>query len=329
MATILVTGGAGYIGSHTAKALSEAGHRPVVLDNLSTGHADFVQWGPLVEADLRDGAALTAALAEHRPDGVIHFAARSQVGESVSDPQMYYENNVGGTLSLLAALREAGVDALVFSSTCAVYAAPETMPIAEDTPTGPVSPYGRTKLMIEQALADYGSAYGLRSIALRYFNASGASRDGEIGERHADETHLVPRAVLAALGQLDDFAIFGTDYATEDGSAVRDYIHVEDLAEAHVRAIERLLSGGAAARPAYNVGTGAGHSVLEIVGAVGRALGSNVPVSFGPRRAGDLPSLVADPGAARDELGFTATRSSLDTIIETAAAWHRKETNAS
>ena len=325
MATILVTGGAGYIGSHAAKALAEAGHRPVVVDDLSTGHRDFVRWGPLVEADLRDGVALKAAFAEHRPDGVIHFAATSIVGASVTDPAACYANNLGGTLALLAAMRNAGTKALVFSSTCAVYGETREQPIREDTALAPVSPYGRSKLMIEQMLADYRAAYGLASLSLRYFNASGASRDGEIGERHADESHLVPRAVLSALGRLDGFAVFGTDYDTPDGSALRDYIHVEDLAEAHVRAVERLLGGEAPPRGAYNIGSGTAHSVLEIVGAVGRALGSNVPVTFEPRRAGDAPVLLADPRAALDDLGFAASRSDLDNIIRTAAAWHRSE----
>lgn len=325
MATILVTGGAGYIGSHTAKALAEAGHAPVVLDNLSTGHEDFVRWGPLVKAELADTDAVRAALREHRPDAVIHFAASAYVGESVTDPAKYYRNNVVATLLLLDAMRAEGVGRIVFSSTCAVYGQPDRQPITEDMPMRPMSPYGRSKMMIERILEDYHAAYGLAAIALRYFNACGDDRDGEIGERHDPEPHLVPRAVLAAMGKLDDFAVFGTDYATPDGSAVRDYIHVEDLAEAHVRAAARLIESEAPISEVFNLGTGEGQSVLDVVRAVGRALNSNVPVRYGPRREGDPALLIADPSRARDRLGFTASRSSLDNIVASAARWHARE----
>ena len=320
--SILVTGGAGYVGSHACKALAKAGHRPVVYDNLSRGHREAVRWGPLVEGDLHDCGRLTAALREHRIDAVLHFAAFAYVGESVTDPERYYRNNVGGTLSLLAAMREAAVDRLVFSSTCAVYGVPESVPIRETTPKAPLNPYGETKLAIERALHWFGEGYGLRWMALRYFNAAGADPDGEIGEDHDPETHLIPLVLRAALGTGKPVGIFGTDYPTPDGTAIRDYIHVTDLADAHLRALDRLGSGDRGG--ALNLGTGGGCSVREVIAAVERVAGREVPSQEAARRPGDPPELVADPSLARTRLGWRPAHSDLDTIIRTALAWEQR-----
>jgi UDP-arabinose 4-epimerase len=321
--SILVTGGAGYIGSHACKALARAGYRPVVLDNLSRGRRLAVRWGPLVEADLADRARVAAALTEHGISAVLHFAAYAYVGESVADPALYYRNNLGGSLSLLEAMREVGVDKIVFSSTCATYGILERMPIAETAPQLPVNPYGETKLAIERALRWYGSAYGLRSVSLRYFNAAGADPEGEIGECHEPETHLVPLVLQAALGQRGQIEVFGTDYPTPDGTAIRDYIHVQDLADAHLRAIEHLVAGGPGA--ALNLGTGRGHSVREVIAAAEAVGGRPVPWRAAPRRPGDPPILVADPSRAIEVLGWRPTLSDLDTILATALAWHATE----
>ncbi|HUC12230.1 MAG TPA: UDP-glucose 4-epimerase GalE, partial [Stellaceae bacterium] len=261
--SILVTGGAGYIGSHACKRLAHAGYRPVVYDNLSRGHREAVRWGPLVEGDLADGARLRAAIVEYRVAAVMHFAAYAYVGESVTNPALYYRNNLAGSLSLLEAMRESGVGEIVFSSTCATYGTPDIVPIRESAPQSPVNPYGETKLAIERALHWYGQAYGLRSVALRYFNAAGADPEGEIGECHEPETHLVPLVLQAALGQRSHIDIFGTDYPTPDGTAIRDYVHVDDLATAHLRALERLRGGGDSI--AVNLGTGSGCSVREVI----------------------------------------------------------------
>lgn len=320
--TVLVAGGAGYVGSHTCKALARAGFLPVVLDNLSTGHQDFVRWGPLVRADLHDTAAVTEAIRRHGCAAVLHFAAFAYVGESVTDPAKYYDNNVAGTLSLLNGMRAAECDALVFSSTCAIYGQPARVPISEDTPPDPINPYGASKLMVERILADFRPAYGLRSIALRYFNACGADPDGEIGELRDPETHLIPRAMMALQGHIGDFAVFGTDFPTPDGTAIRDYIHVADLAEAHVAALEHLLAGGAGG--VFNLGTGHGWSVKQVLGAIEREAGERLPDVAGPRRDGDPAELVADPARARQALGFAPTRSDLETIVRTAWAWHRR-----
>ena len=320
----LVAGGAGYIGSHTCKALAAAGFIPVVFDDLSTGHREFVRWGPLVEGDLRDREKVERTFAEHRPAVTLHFAARAAAGESVEDPAGYYGNNVTGALHLLDAARSAGNVPIVFSSTCAVYGAPEQVPITEDTFTVPVNPYGRTKLTIEHALSDYGRAYGLRSVCMRYFNACGGDPAGEVGERHDPETHLIPRAILAAMGRLDEFAIYGDDYPTPDGTAVRDYVHVSDLAEAHVAAARHLLGGGGS--ETVNLGTGRGFSVREIVDAVGRLTGLGVPCRVAARRQGDPPVLIADGSRARRLLGFTAAHSDIETIVRTAHAWLAHET---
>jgi UDP-arabinose 4-epimerase len=320
--SILVTGGAGYVGSHACKALAAAGWRPVVFDNLSRGHREAVRWGTLVEGDLADRAAVVAALRAHQASAVMHFAAFAYVGESVGDPEMYYRNNVGGTLSLLSAMREAGVATLVFSSTCAVYGVPDRVPIREDSPKAPLNPYGETKLAIERALSWYAGAYGLRYAALRYFNAAGGDPAGEIGEDHDPESHLIPRVLRAALGTGEPVEIYGTDYSTPDGTAIRDYIHVTDLADAHVRALAALAAGGDSM--ALNLGTGSGASVREVVAAVERVAGRQVPRREAARRAGDPPELVADPALARARLGWRPRLSDLDTIVGTALAWETR-----
>ena len=324
--SILVTGGAGYVGSHACKALAAAGHTPVVYDNLSRGHREAVRWGPLVEGDLHDSSRLAAAFSEYRIEAVMHFAAFAYVGESVRDPETYYRNNVGGTLALLAAMRGAGVERIVFSSTCAVYGVPDTLPIRETTTKAPLNPYGDTKLAIERALRWYEGAYGLRYMALRYFNAAGADPDGEIGEEHEPETHLIPLVLRAALGTGDPLQIFGTDYPTPDGTAIRDYIHVADLADAHVRALGDLAAGGESA--ALNLGTGQGCSVREVIAAVERIGGRVVPRREVARRPGDPPELVADPALARARLGWQPRHSGIDTIIATALAWEQRSPRA-
>jgi UDP-glucose-4-epimerase GalE len=317
---VLVTGGAGYIGSHACKVLAQAGYRPVVFDNLSRGHREAVRWGPLIEGSLAERGKLAAALARHRISAVMHFAAYAYVGESVTDPALYYANNLGGSLSLLEAMREAGVDKIVFSSTCATYGIPAQVPIRETMPQSPVNPYGETKLAIERALRWYGEAYGLRWVSLRYFNAAGADPEREIGERHEPETHLVPLVLETALGERPQIDIYGTDYPTQDGTAIRDYIHVQDLAEAHLRALEHLRAGRQST--ALNLGTGRGHSVREVIRAAETVSGKSIPCRETARRAGDPPVLVADPGLAAELLGWRARVSDLDTIIRTALAWH-------
>jgi len=320
--SVLVTGGAGYIGSHACKALARAGYRPVVFDNISRGHREAVRWGPLIEGDIADRRLLAATLDKYQISAVMHFAAYAYVGESVADPAMYYRNNLGGTLSLLEAVRDAAVDKLVFSSTCATYGTPASLPIRETAPQCPVNPYGETKLAIERALRWYGQAYGLQSVSLRYFNAAGADPDGEIGELHTPETHLVPLVLQTALGRRSHIEVYGTDYPTPDGTAIRDYIHVQDLAEAHLRALEYLLAGGAAV--ALNLGTGSGHSVREVVRAAETIGGRPISSRHAPRRAGDPPVLVADPGLAAELLGWRAQISDLETIVRTALAWHAR-----
>jgi len=320
---VLVTGGAGYIGSHVCKRLAAAGYCPVVFDNLSRGHRDFVRWGPIEVGDIADEASVMRALRRHRPIAVIHFAGLTYVGESVSDPLLYYGNNVVGSWSLLRAMRRCGVATLVFSSSCATYAPTDSTIIAEDTPQQPSNPYGSTKLMIERMIADCCSAYGLRWCALRYFNACGADPDGAVGERHDPETHLVPRLLMAAAGELPSIEIFGTDYRTPDGTCIRDYIHVDDLARAHVQALAYLLGGGAPA--AFNLGTGIGHSVLEVVATAERVTGRPVQLRLSRRRPGDAERLVADPRRAELVLGFR-TRWSLEAAIRTAWNWHLVET---
>ncbi|ULR44076.1 UDP-glucose 4-epimerase GalE [Rhizobium sp. K102] len=313
---ILVTGGAGFIGSHICKALSRAGMIPVTYDNLSTGHADSVRWGPLIRGELGDAVALRRTMAEFSPDCVIHCGANAYVGESVEMPRKYYRNNVVGSLTLLEACLDQDIDRIVFSSSCATYGVPASLPIREETPQQPVNPYGRTKLIIEMALEDFAAAYGIRFAALRYFNAAGADPDGELAERHEPETHLIPRALLAAAGRLERLDIFGTDYSTADGTCVRDYIHVSDLAQAHLAAVNHLMAGGGSL--SVNLGSGRGTSVREILEAIHRTTGREVPVRYRSRRAGDPPILFANTARAKAELGFAPALSDIDTIIRTA-----------
>ncbi|TAV76075.1 UDP-glucose 4-epimerase GalE [Rhizobium leguminosarum] len=313
---ILVTGGAGFIGSHICKALSRAGMIPVTYDNLSTGHTDSVRWGPLIRAELADVATLRRTLAEFSPDCVIHCGANAYVGESVDMPRKYYRNNVVGSLTLLEACLDQDIDRIVFSSSCATYGVPASLPIREESLQHPVNPYGRTKLIFEMALEDFAAAYGIRFAALRYFNAAGADPDGELAERHQPETHLIPRALLAAAGRLERLDIFGTDYATEDGTCVRDYIHVSDLAQAHLAAVNHLLADGGSL--SINLGSGRGTSVREILEAIHRASGREVPVRYRSRRVGDPPILFANTARAKAELGFAPAFSDIDTIIRTA-----------
>jgi UDP-arabinose 4-epimerase len=312
---VLVTGGAGFIGAHACKALAEAGALPIAFDNLSTGHADAVRWGPLVRGDVRDRGALFSAMKQFRATTVMHFAASAYVGESVSDPALYFNNNVGGMIALLDAVRDAGVKQMVFSSSCATYGAPDVAPISEHIPQMPINPYGRTKLICEQMLKDYDAAYGLRHVNLRYFNAAGADPSGLIPERHEPETHLLPLAIRAAFGGAP-LQVFGTDYDTPDGTCVRDYIHVNDLAQGHLLALNHLEVG----RPSLdvNLGSGQGHSVLDVVEAVARVTGRHVPVRFGARRAGDPAILTADPGKAARTLGFRTRYSDMDTMAANA-----------
>jgi UDP-glucose-4-epimerase GalE len=317
---ILVTGGAGYIGSHCCRALAAAGFHAVAYDNLSTGHRDFVT-GSLVVGDLLDKAALDAAFAQHEIVAVMHFAASSLVSESVTDPQKYYRNNVAGTLSLLEAMREAGCNRLVFSSTGAVYGNADSKALPESYPCAPINPYGASKWMIERILADYRGAYGLGAFCLRYFNASGADASGSIGELRENETHLIPRAMMALQGHVQEFAVFGDDYDTPDGTAIRDYIHVTDLAAAHLLALKLLMQGHSGGT--FNLGTGKGFSVREILNAIAAETGREVPHVVKPRRSGDPTYLVADPTVAREILKFRPSQSDLAIIIRTAWAWHQ------
>jgi UDP-glucose-4-epimerase GalE len=313
---VLVVGGAGYIGSHAARALRRHGHDVLIYDNLSTGYEFLARGFELVRADIADVAALTPAL--QRVDAVMHFAAHAYVGESVENPRKYFRNNVEAGLALLNACIDGGVQKLVFSSTCAVYGVPATVPITEENPRDPVSPYGVSKMFFERALEAYDRAYGLRYASLRYFNAAGADESGETGELHDPETHLIPAAFEAIQGKRPQLEIFGEDYPTPDGTCIRDYIHVNDLAEAHVQALRQLEAG--AASMALNLGTGQGHSVKEVIGAIERAAGRPVPRRIAPRRAGDPPELVADPSRAERVLRWKATRS-LDQIVATAWEW--------
>ncbi|MGE5553768.1 MAG: UDP-glucose 4-epimerase GalE [Betaproteobacteria bacterium] len=318
---VLVTGGAGYIGSHAVKALRAAGHEVIVVDNLSRGHRPAVAGVPLIEADLLDRPALDWLLAEHPVEAVLHFAALSLVGESQQRPGRYALNNVAGTVTLLEAMVAAGCRLLVFSSTAAVYGAPPTMPITEDYPLDPTNTYGETKLFVERMLRRFDAAHGLRSISLRYFNAAGADPDGELGEDHDPETHLIPLVLETALGQRPAIEVFGTDYPTPDGTCLRDYVHVSDLAEAHLLALEALAAG--APTTAYNLGNGRGFSVREVIAAAERVTGRKITVREGPRRPGDPPALVASPARAEAELGWRPRYGDLETIIRTAWEWHR------
>jgi UDP-glucose 4-epimerase/UDP-arabinose 4-epimerase len=321
---VLVTGGAGYIGAHTAKALHEQGFTPVVFDSLSSGFPAAVQWGPLIEGDIRDRAALAEAMDIHDVQAVIHFAGLIEVGRSTARPDLFWEVNVAGTVDLLSVMRERGVGRLVFSSSAAVYGQGGRGPletIPEDAAKAPASPYGDTKLAAEWLIGAQCRAYGLTAVALRYFNAAGADPSGRIGEAHEPETHLIPLAIAAALGDGKPLTVFGQDFGTPDGTCLRDYIHVSDLAAAHVAALRVALPAGAF--EAVNVGTGQGRSVMEVVDAVGKAAGRAVPHSVGPRRDGDPPSLVADARHARELLGWAPRHSSLDEIVADALRWER------
>ncbi len=319
--TVLVVGGAGYIGSHTCLDLANKGYRPVVFDNFSNGHREFVKWGPAEEGDIRDRARLDEVLAKHKPAAILHFAALIEVGESVKDPVSFYENNVIGTLTLLSAAQAAGINAFVFSSTCATYGLPQSVPLDETHRQVPINPYGRTKYIVEQALADYDQYKSLRSVILRYFNAAGADFEGRIGEWHQPETHAIPLAIDAALGRRQGFKVFGSDYETRDGTCVRDYIHVLDLADAHVRAVEYLLKGGDSV--ALNLGTGTGTTVKELLGAIEDVSQRPFPVEYIGRREGDSHTLVANNDKARDVLGWVP-QYDLSQIIQSAWNWHSR-----
>lgn len=320
---ILVTGGAGYVGSHCCKAFAEAGWEVYVYDNLSRGWRDLVQWGPLIRGDILDREELGCAMRDVNPQAVAHFAALSYVGESVKQPDIYYRNNVTGTMNILDAMSVQGVKQIVFSSTCATYGEPQYLPIDEAHPQAPINPYGRSKLMAERLLQDYSDAFGLRFVALRYFNAAGADPSGAVGERHDPETHLIPLALRGA-GDPDYFlSIFGDDYDTRDGTAIRDYIHVCDLADAHLKALEYLSAGGAST--AINLGTGTGTSVLEIWESVEKVTGRAVPKQVSARRSGDPAVLVANASKASDVLAWTPRHSEIDQIIVDAWKWHQAE----
>ena len=319
MENILVAGGAGYIGSHTCLDLFSKGFTPIVYDNLSNGHAEFVKWGPLEIGDIRDRKRLDDVLQKYKPQAIIHFAAAIEVGESVRDPSGYYDNNVGGTITLLKAAQAAGIDKMVFSSTCATYGIPSSIPMNEAHPQLPINPYGRSKLMVEQILQDLDLYQSFRSFILRYFNAAGADPEGRIGEWHSPETHAIPIAMDAALGRRPHFQVLGADYDTRDGSCVRDFVHVLDLADAHTRAVENLLNRGTS--HALNLGTGHGTTVKELLEAITGVVGRSFDIQYGPRREGDSPALVADNALAKAAIGWSPTHD-LRSIIDTAWNWH-------
>ena len=319
---ILVTGGAGYIGSHACKALAKAGYKPIAYDNLVYGHEWAVKWGSLEIGDIEDRKRLDAVIKQYQPEAVMHFAAYAYVGESVQDPGKYYCNNVAGTLTLLEAMRDHGINKLIFSSTCATYGIPEQVPITEDHPQLPINPYGMSKLMIEQILRDFDHAHGLRSISLRYFNAAGADPDGEIGESHNPETHLIPLVLDAAAGIRPEITVFGDDYDTPDGTCIRDYIHVSDLADAHVRALQALENG--VNTSAYNLGNGRGFSVKEVVEIAKKITCLPISAEISVRRAGDPPILVGDANLISKVLGWKPRFNTLDTILSSAWNWHKK-----
>ena len=323
MNNILVTGGAGYIGSHACKALALAGYQPVTFDNLVYGHPWAVQWGPLVNGDLHDRVLLDKVFKQYQPLAVMHFAAYAYVGESVTDPGKYYRNNVAGTLSLLDAMVANAVDKLVFSSTCATYGVPAILPIPEEHPQAPINPYGTTKWMIERILKDYDHAHGLRSISLRYFNAAGADPAGDIGEAHDPETHLIPLVLDAAAGTRPNITVFGDDYPTADGTCIRDYIHVSDLADAHILALRALIAG--AGTTAYNLGNGKGFSVKEVIATAQQVTGKTIAVAMAGRRAGDPAILVGAAERICKDLGWTPRFASLQAMVESAWRWHQRK----
>jgi UDP-glucose 4-epimerase len=320
MIPVLVTGGAGYVGAHACKALARAGYLPVCLDNLATGHRAAVKWGPLVEASLTDRAAIDAAIAAHRPTAILHFAALSQIGESMADPGRYWRENVLGALNLIEAAVAAGIGRFVFSSTCATYGDQDGVLLDEDTPQRPINAYGGSKLAIEGMLRDFRASHGLEHVIFRYFNVAGADPEGEVGEAHDPETHLVPLVLQAVAGLRPALTIHGTDYDTPDGTAVRDYVHVSDLVDAHVAGLRRLEAGGGSG--VFCLGTGRGFSVREVVAAAGAVTNAPVPVTLGPRRAGDAVRLVCGSARARAELGWKPARSDMERMIRDAHRWH-------
>ncbi len=319
----MVTGGAGYIGSHTVQQLVATGHNVVVMDDLSTGYKDFVLAPHFVQGSTVNRALVLNTLKEHQIEAVMHFSAYAYVGESVENPEKYYQNNVNGTLQLLSAMREAGVRQFVFSSTCATYGEPDEVPITENCTQSPVNPYGHTKLMVERILRDFAAAYDFRFVALRYFNAAGASPKGNIGEAHDPETHLIPLVLQTALGQRQHITIFGDDYETPDGTCVRDYIHVDDLAEAHIKALDYLNKGGKS--DAFNLGTENGYSVQEVIDACRQVTGKEISVKMGTRRPGDPPKLVANAKKAKAVLGWVPQYKELTPIVKTAWQWEQKK----
>ncbi|MGJ3223610.1 UDP-glucose 4-epimerase GalE [Geobacillus thermoleovorans] len=322
---ILVTGGAGYIGSHTCKLLYKHGFTPIVFDNLSTGNKNFVKWGPLVIGDLSDYSLIRKTIREYNIQAVIHFAASAYVGESMDNPRKYFYNNTVNTLNLINAMEDENLKKIVFSSTCATYGIPEEVPIRESFEQKPINPYGESKLMIERILHWYGNAYGLRYVSLRYFNAAGADPEIEIGELHDPETHLIPIVIEAALGQREFVEVYGTDYPTPDGTAIRDYIHVMDLASAHVLSLKYLLDGGDSVY--LNLGTGKGFSVRQVIRAVERLSGKKINVRNAKRRQGDPAVLVANPDLAKDLLGWEPLYQDIETIIDTAWQWARRRSS--
>jgi len=321
---ILVVGGAGYIGSHMVKLLGRRGCHITTLDDLSSGHRDAVLAGDFVQGDMADAELLRSVFAARRYDAVMHFASFIEVGESVREPAKYYRNNVANTLALLAAMRDAGVNQFIFSSTAAIFGTPQYVPIDERHPRAPINPYGRTKNMVEDVLADYQRAYGLRSVCLRYFNAAGADPEGALGERHEPESHLIPLALQAAAGRRAGLSVYGTDYDTPDGTCIRDYVHVSDLCDAHWLALESLRAG--AASQAYNLGNGNGFSVLEVIETAKKVTGVDFPVKHEARRAGDPPRLVADSSAIKSTLGWSPQYADLETIVSHAWTYEKKRT---
>lgn len=322
MKEILVVGGAGYIGSHMCKYLHQQGLKPVVLDNLSLGHREAVKWGPLYEGNLDDSSLLEKIFSQHSIAAAMHFAAFCYVGESMHEPLKYYRNNIAATLGLLDSMIKHGVTRMIFSSTCATYGEPQYLPITEDHPQSPINPYGRSKLMMEQILDDLDRASGLKSVCLRYFNAAGADPEGELGEDHDPETHLIPLVLQTALGQREELTIFGDDYGTEDGTCVRDYIHIQDLAQAHYLSLQHLLEGGESRK--FNLGNGNGYSILEVIKTAEKITGKKLRYSYAKRRSGDPAMLVGSADLASRELGWKPEFNTLDAILQTAWDWHVK-----
>ncbi len=325
MTEILVVGGAGYIGSHMCKYLHKVGMTPIVLDNLSYGHRSAVKWGPFYEGNMDDPALLETIFSKHKIAAAMHFAAFCYVGESVTEPLKYYNNNITSTLGLLSAMNDNGVKNLIFSSTCATYGEPEYIPLTEDHPQNPINPYGRSKLMMEQILDDFDHAYNLKSVCLRYFNAAGADSEGELGEDHNPETHLIPLVLHTAMGTRDKLTVFGNDYPTEDGTCIRDYIHITDLAQAHYLSLQHLLKGGDSKK--YNLGNGNGYSILELIETAKKVTGKEIPFDYVDRREGDPAKLIGTAQKVIDELGWKPEFDTLETIIQTAWEWHKNNPN--